>query len=99
MRQQIQSLVLFAFTALGLGSSGCVNQAILRFEDHPKFPVTSLELSVSKNYYVYRTHEHRFYMCNDAGDKLMCKRSCGDAMDIGCPNFVATSYGGGSNVR
>jgi hypothetical protein len=76
-----------------------VSQTILRFEDHPKFPVTSMELFVSKNYYVYRTHEHRFYMCNDAGDKLLCKRSCGGSVDAECPNFVATAYGGGTNVR
>jgi hypothetical protein len=99
MRQRIYSLVLFAFTSLGLASTGCVSQKILRFEDHPKFPVTSMELSVSKNYYVYRTQEHRFYLCNDAGEKLLCKRSCSDSMDIGCPNFLATAYSVGSNVR
>ena len=71
MRQRICSLVLVAFASLGLGSTGCVSQKILRFEDHPKFPVTRLELSVAKNFYVYRTFEHRFYLCNDAGDKLM----------------------------
>jgi hypothetical protein len=99
MSQRICSFVLLAFASLGLGSTGCVKQSILRFEDHPRHPVTSLEMAVSKNYYVWRTNEHRFYMCNDAGDKLMCKRACGDALDIGCPNFVATGYGGGSNVR
>jgi hypothetical protein len=54
---------------------------------------------VAKNFYVYKTFEHRFYVCNDAGDKLMCKRSCGDALDVGCPNFVATGYGGVANTR
>lgn len=99
MRQRIYKLVFFAMAALSLSSTGCVKQTILRFEDHPKFPVTSMEVFVSKNYYVFSTAEHRFYMCNDAGEKLMCKRSCGDSLDVGCPGFVATGYGGGTNVR
>ena len=99
MRQRIYSLALIALASLGLASTGCVKQQIMAFEDHPMFTVTSMEVFVSKNYYVYRQNEHRFYLCNDAGDKLLCKRACGGTTDISCPGFVATAYGGGSNVR
>lgn len=97
MRKGIHGLVLFAFASLGL--TGCVKQTILAFEDHGKFPVTSMEVFVKKDYYVYRTYEHRFYMCNDAGNQLLCKRSCGGSTDIACPSALSTAYGGGTNVR
>lgn len=99
MYPRIYGLALLALSSIGLASTGCVKQSILGFQDHPRFPVTNLEVFVSKNYYVYRLSEHRFYTCNDAGDKLLCKRACGGSMDIGCPSGVATAYGGGSNVR
>ena len=89
-----------AALALGaLGTTGCVSRTILSFEDHASYPVTSLEVFETRSYYVYATHEHQFFNCADAGDKLVCKRSCGDKLDIQCPNDVATSYGGKTNVR
>lgn len=99
MYRRIYSLALIALATISLASTGCVKRSILAFHDHPKFPVTSMEVFVSKNYYVYKLNEHRFYMCTDAGDKLLCKRACGDSMDVECPTGVATGYGGASNVR
>src|SRR5438105_1643895 len=92
------SVALLFLAAMGIGT-GCVKRSILAFEDHPTYAVTSLELSESKSYYVYKTHEHRFYMCVDTGDKLVCKRACGGTTDLGCPSAVATGYGTSSNVR
>ena len=93
------TFALVFLASIGIASTGCVKQSILAFEDHPKSPVTNLEVFVTKSYYVYTQREHRFYACTDAGDKLLCKRACGGATDIGCPTAVATSYGGSSNVR
>ena len=84
---------------MGTASTGCVKQSILAFEDHPKHPVTNLQVFVTKSYYVFTQREHRFYSCTDAGDKLLCKRACGGSTDIGCPASVMTGYGGSTNVR
>lgn len=101
MRKRIHRLALatLALATLGLLGTGCVKQSILAFDDHPVHPVTSLQVFVSKNYYVYRLNEHRFYMCTDAGDKLLCKRACGGSADVECPTGLGTPGGGGSNVR
>lgn len=99
MLQKKYCLALALLGSISLASTGCVKQRILAFEDHPKFPVTNLEVFVSKNYYVFAQREHRFYRCTDAGDKLVCKRACGGSTDIGCPAAVATGYGTASNVR
>ena len=101
MRQRIHRLALsvIALASLATLGTGCVKQSILSFDDHHKFPVTTLQVFVSKNYYVYRQNEHRFYMCTDAGDKLLCKRACGGTTDIECPTAIGTDVGGASNVR
>src|SRR5689334_15049523 len=99
MLQKNYHLALALLASLSIAGTGCVKQSILAFEDHPRFPVTNLEVFVSKNYYVYAQREHRFYTCTDAGDKLVCKRACGGSTDVGCPTTVATSYGTSSNVR
>lgn len=88
-----------ALALAALGTTGCVSRTMLSFEDHGSYPVTSLEVYETKSYFVYATHEHQFFSCADAGDKLVCKRSCGDKLDIQCPNDLATSYGGKTNVR
>lgn len=93
------TLVLVFLASMGLGSTGCIKRSILAFEDHPKFPITSLQVFVTKSYYVYAEREHRFYNCTDAGDKLVCKRVCGTGTDVGCPTAISTSYGSSSNVR
>ena len=94
------SALIFAIMALGtLGTTGCTARTILSFQDHPSYPVTALEVFETKSYYVYATHEHQFFSCADAGDKLVCKRTCGGQLDVLCPNDVSTSYGGKTNVR
>ena len=87
------------FAIAALGTTGCTARTILSFQDHPSYPVTDLEVFETKSYYVYATHEHQFFSCTDAGDKLVCKRTCGGQLDVVCPSDVSTSYGGKSNVR
>lgn len=93
------TFALVFLASMGIASTGCVKQQIVEFDDHPKYPVTTLQIFVSKNYYVYAEHEHRFYMCTETGDKLQCKRACGGTTDIRCPTAIATGYGTSSNVR
>ena len=93
------TFALVFLASIGIASTGCVSQRILAFDDHPKYPVTTLQVFVSKSYYVFAEHEHRFYTCADSGEKLLCKRACGGTTDIRCPTTVETGYGASSNVR
>ena len=99
IRPALRAISTAALAAFALGTTGCVSRTILSFEDHPSYPVTDLEVFETRSYYVYATHEHQFFSCADAGDKLVCKRTCGGQLDIQCPNDVSTSYGGKTNVR
>jgi hypothetical protein len=99
IRQAIRAMSAAALAVTALGATGCVSRKMLSFEDHPSYPVTDLEVFETRSYFVYATHEHQFFSCADAGDKLVCKRTCGGQLDIQCPNDVSTSYGGKTNVR
>ena len=99
IRPALHAISAAALAAFALGTTGCVSRTILSFEDHPSYPVTDLEVFETRSYYVYATHEHQFFSCADAGDKLVCKRTCGGQLDVQCPNDVSTSYGGKTNVR
>ena len=99
IRPAIRAISAAALAVTALGTSGCVSRTMLSFEDHPSYPVTDLEVFETKSYFVYATHEHQFFSCADAGDKLVCKRTCGGQLDVQCPNDVSTSYGGKTNVR
>jgi len=93
------TLALCFLASIGIASTGCVKQSILAFDDHPKYPVTTLEVFVAKNYYVFKQQEHRFYICTDSDTKLTCKRTCGGTTDIRCPTTILTNYGASTNVR
>lgn len=93
------TLALVFLASMGIASTGCVKQRILAFDDHPKYPVTTLQTFWSKSYYVWAEAEHRFYTCTDAGDKLLCQRACGGKTDVRCPTTIATGYGNYSNTR
>ena len=99
IRQAIRAMSAAALAVTALGATGCVSRTMLSFQDHPSYPVTDLEVFETKSYFVYATHEHQFFSCADAGDKLVCKRTCGGQLDIQCPSDVSTSYGGKTNVR
>jgi hypothetical protein len=99
MQKWINTVALVFLASIGIASTGCVSQRILAFDDHPKYPVTTLQVFVSKSYYVYKEYEHRFYTCSDAGEKLLCKRACGGTTDVRCPTTIDATYGGATNVR
>ena len=99
IRPAIRAISAVALAVTALGTTGCVSRTMLSFEDHPSYPVTDLEVFETRSYYVYSTHEHQFFSCADAGDKLVCKRTCGGQLDVQCPNDVSSSYGGKTNVR
>ena len=44
MRKWKHTLALCFLASIGIASTGCVKQSILAFDDHPKYPVTTLEV-------------------------------------------------------
>jgi hypothetical protein len=75
---------------LGVSSMGCVTRTITRFEDNPKQPVTALELVKNTNYFFFRKSVYQFYLCQDAGDKLVCSISCDGKNEAVCPMGAGT---------
>ncbi|MDI3289664.1 hypothetical protein [Polyangium sp. 15x6] len=95
------SRISMAFFALALAalSTGCVTRTITRFEDNQKSPVTALEVNKFENYLFFAKKTHQFYLCQDTGDKLICKLSCDGTNDVVCPQ-AGGGYGGATtNVR
>ena len=92
-------LVAALLATFAIGAGGCVSRSIIAFDDHPKHPVTHLEVSEVSNYYVFKTGEHRFQTCIDTGDKLVCKRDCGGKTNLECPLAVGTGVGAFANTR
>ncbi len=91
------AFALAAFALLPL-TSGCAKRTILAFDDHPYNNLTTLQALRTKSYVFWSDTEHQFFLCTDAGDKLVCKRSCGGGTDLECPKTVDTGYNS-SNVR
>jgi hypothetical protein len=96
---KMTSLHAFAFIAIAVCGSGCMKRTLLTFEDHPKQAFTAVEVLEEKNYWITRTAEHRFLMCKDAGNQLVCARSCGNAKDVQCPMGALTTLTRSTNVR
>jgi len=96
------SRLITALTALSIAllATGCVTRQVTRFEDNQKSPLTLLEVKKTTSYLVFPGPVvYQFYMCQDAGEKLICKLSCDGQNDVVCP---AATAGGGmttSNVR
>ena len=92
-----------AISILALGvvatSSGCMHRHVIAFADNPKTNLVTIEVAETKNYYVTSTAEHRFGVCADTGDELVCKRSCGGATGIACPSGALTLISQSTNVR
>jgi len=91
-----------ALLSLGLVvfATGCVTRQITRFEDNQKSPVTALEVNKTENYFVFVKKTHQFYLCQDTGNKLVCKLSCDGNNDVVCPAAGANAYTGATtNVR
>jgi hypothetical protein len=91
-----------ALFALGIAlvSTGCVTRTVTRFEDNQKSPLTLLEVKKQTSYVIAPGPiVYQFYMCQDMGEKLVCKLSCDGKNDVVCP--MATGGGGmtTSNVR
>lgn len=88
-----------ASLALAALATGCVTRTITRFEDNQKSPVTALEVSKFENYLFFAKKTHQFYLCQDTGDKLICKLSCDGTNDVVCPQAGGSYAGATTNVR
>lgn len=88
-----------AALTLALLSSGCVTRTVTYFKDNQKSPVTALEVAKTQNYLFFTKKTHQFYLCQDTGDKLLCKLSCDGQNDVVCPMAGAGMGGSGTNVR
>ncbi len=96
MFRHAMALLSFGLVAF---STGCVSRQITRFEDNQKSPVTALEVSKVENYVFFAKATHQFYLCQDTGDKLICKLSCDGKNDVVCPAASAGYTGATSNIR
>ncbi len=95
-----KALTAFAVLALAVCSTGCMKRTLIGFEDHPKQPYTAVELLEEHNNWIFGTTvEHRFVMCKDSGNQIVCSRSCGGAKEIECPKGALTTLAASSNVR
>jgi hypothetical protein len=83
----------------GLGLGGCKSTTVLAFDDHPAHPLTTMQAFEVKSFLFWATGEHKFFLCDDKGESLECKRVCGGTNDIACPQAVSAYGGGSSNVR
>lgn len=91
-------IVIALAAALAALSMGCAKRTILAFDDHHSKNLTTLQAFHTKSYVFWSDAEHQFFFCTDAGDKLVCKRSCGGGTDLECPKAVDTGYNS-TNVR
>jgi len=98
MTLKLRLALLSAMTLLGALSTGCTKRSILNFDDHPAQGLTTLQAFTTKNYLFWTDAEHQFFLCQDAGDKLVCKRACGGSTDLECPKS-AEGYSYSTNVR
>lgn len=91
-----------ALFALGIAlfSTGCVTRTVMRFEDNQKAPLTLLEVRKQTSYVVAPGPiVYQFYMCQDLGEKLVCKLSCDGTNDVVCPMASGGAGMTTTNVR
>lgn len=98
MKLQLRATFLAISVLLAAASTGCTKRTILAFDDHPTHGLTTLQAFKTTSYLFWSDAEHQFFLCADAGDKLVCKRTCGGGTDIECPKTADTGYGA-TNVR
>jgi hypothetical protein len=89
---------LFAL-GIALSSTGCVFRHVTRFEDNQKAPLTALEMDKTTSYIVMAKTVHQFYLCQDTGEKLVCKLSCDGTNDVVCPAAQVNGNMTTTNVR
>jgi hypothetical protein len=95
---RIISLAIIAFCSIA--STACISRRIIAFDDHPKLPVTSMEVLKHTNYLFIQTDEHQFYLCQDTGSALSCNLQCGGPKnDLVCPKSTSNGRNTTSNVR
>lgn len=99
MRALIASAAFALVGVSALASSGCTTYRIRSAEDHGAMKVLKLETIKTTNAFLWVDVEHQFWLCQDTGDDLVCRRSCGQNRDLQCPTFVASDGGMTTNTR
>jgi len=92
----LQTLTVIALLST---QAGCTKRYLLTAEDHPKANLVAAEFLETKNYLFFSSTEHRFVVCKDTGDALVCSRTCGGAREIQCPMGELSSLSAKTNVR
>lgn len=88
-----------ALALLAAAASACTTYTIRHFDDHHAQPVTQLETNKINDMYIWATFEHQFWLCEDAGDQLICERRCGEGTDLTCPAAAMSGAGITTNAR
>ena len=95
----MRHLILVSLSSLVLGASACTTYQIRSAESHPTMPLVKLETLKTTNMFFWASVEHQFWMCQDAGDDLVCERSCGGGQDLECPMSTFGDNAMTSNTR
>ena len=81
--------------ALVGGSSGCLwKRTVTTFEDHPVEKVTTMETQEQHLGFLTMTDKRVFWMCQEDGDRLRCRRECDGKDQPRCPAVVTYAMRG-----
>jgi len=95
----MRHLILVSLSSLVLAGTACTTYQIRSAESHATMPLLKLETFQTTYLVFWATVEHQFWMCQDAGDDLLCERSCGGGQDLQCPMSTYDSNAMTTNTR
>ena len=75
------------WTALvaGILVGGCTHRMVVSIESHPKAPLMHLGIHRYVGDNVNAVVEHEFWDCREQGGQLLCRRQCGEGLELACP--------------
>jgi hypothetical protein len=69
----------------GILVAGCTHRMVVSIESHPQAPLMHLGIDRYMGDNVNAVVEYEFWDCREQSGQLMCRRQCGDRMDLACP--------------
>ena len=82
MRAQVGTWITLV---AGILVSGCSHRMVVSIESHPKAPLMHLGIHRYMGDNVNAVLEHEFWDCREQNGQLICRRQCGENLDLACP--------------